>query len=111
MLRQISRTLLPRSPVSFRFLSTGLPAASAVDEAFVEAWKKVAPNIEPPKTPLSFMKPRPPIPPTIPGKLTVNFVLPYQSELANKEVYFPPFFVVSLFYTNIGRYLLIYSER
>ena len=52
----------------------------------MEAWKKVAPNIEPPKTPLSFMKPRPPTPSSIPSKLTVNFVLPYASELSSKEV-------------------------
>jgi F-type H+-transporting ATPase subunit delta len=52
----------------------------------VEAWKKVIPNIEPPKTPLSFMTPRPTTPSSIPSKLTVNFVLPYASELSTKEV-------------------------
>ncbi|PKA56332.1 ATP synthase subunit delta', mitochondrial [Apostasia shenzhenica] len=66
--------------------STDVLAAPAVDQTFVEAWKKVAPNIEPPKTPLAFMKPRPPTPSSIPAKLTVNFVLPYQSEISNKEV-------------------------
>ncbi|KAL6130517.1 PREDICTED: ATP synthase subunit delta', mitochondrial-like [Fragaria vesca subsp. vesca] len=54
--------------------------------AFNEAWKKVVPHIEPPKTPLSFMKPRPAVPSSIPTKLTVNFVLPYASELSAKEV-------------------------
>ena len=52
----------------------------------MEAWKKVAPNLELPKTPISLMQPRPPTPATIPTKLTVNFVLPYKSEIANKEV-------------------------
>lgn len=52
----------------------------------MEAWKKVIPNIDPPKTPLSFMQPRPATPSSIPSKLTVNFVLPYASELATKEV-------------------------
>ncbi|KHN01619.1 ATP synthase subunit delta', mitochondrial [Glycine soja] len=32
------------------------------------------------------MKPRPPTPSTLPSKLTVNFVLPYASQLAAKEV-------------------------
>ncbi|KAG0460618.1 hypothetical protein HPP92_020915 [Vanilla planifolia] len=76
-----------RSPAS-RFasqdFSTSVPATATVDSTFVDAWKKVAPNIDPPKTPLAFMKPRPPIPSTIPSKLTVNFVLPYQSEISNK---------------------------
>lgn len=69
-----------------RRFSTDLPAAAAVDEKFVETWKKVIPNIEPPKTPSAFMQPRPPTPSSIPSKLTVNFVLPYASELSNKEV-------------------------
>uniref|UniRef100_A0A1D1YP62 ATP synthase subunit delta', mitochondrial n=1 Tax=Anthurium amnicola TaxID=1678845 RepID=A0A1D1YP62_9ARAE len=95
MYRQACRLLLLRSPggaggraasAGARSFSTALPAEPVQDEAFVEAWKKVAPNIEPPKTPLSFMKPRPPTPSSIPAKLTVNFVLPYQTELGNKEV-------------------------
>ncbi|KAH9311303.1 hypothetical protein KI387_026338, partial [Taxus chinensis] len=64
------------------------PATSApsAHEEFLAAWKKVAPTIEPPKTPLAFMAARPEVPGTIPTKLTVNFVLPYQSELTAKEV-------------------------
>uniref|UniRef100_A0A0D9WZ17 ATP synthase subunit delta', mitochondrial n=1 Tax=Leersia perrieri TaxID=77586 RepID=A0A0D9WZ17_9ORYZ len=70
-----------------RALSTAaVPAEPSDDSAFVEAWKKVAPNIEPPTTPMSIMQPRPPTPAAIPSKLTVNFVLPYKSEIANKEV-------------------------
>ncbi|XP_074559068.1 ATP synthase subunit delta', mitochondrial-like [Curcuma longa] len=75
-----------RSAAAARPFSTDLPAAPTEDTAFVEAWRKVAPNIDPPKTPLAFMKPRPATPASIPTKLTVNFVLPYQSEIANKEV-------------------------
>ncbi|KAF8013800.1 hypothetical protein BT93_I1604 [Corymbia citriodora subsp. variegata] len=71
---------------SSRPFSTDLPAAETADAAFVEAWKKVIPNIDPPKTPLSYMQPRPATPSAIPSKLTVNFVLPYASELAAKEV-------------------------
>ncbi|BAT01594.1 Os07g0495400 [Oryza sativa Japonica Group] len=72
---------------SSRVLSTAeVPAEAATDSAFAEAWKKVAPNIEAPATPMSLMQPRPPTPAAIPSKLTVNFVLPYKSEIANKEV-------------------------
>ncbi|PKU62163.1 ATP synthase subunit delta', mitochondrial [Dendrobium catenatum] len=72
-------------PASQAF-STEVTEAPAVDSSFLEAWKKAAPNIDPPKTPLAFMKPRPPTPSSIPSKLTLNFVLPYQSEISNKEV-------------------------
>lgn len=92
MLRQVSRNLVTRGAASLsrrgtnRLFSTDLPATETTDSAFIEAWKKVIPNIEPPKTPLSFMKSRPPTPATIPSKLTVNFVLPDHSELSGKEV-------------------------
>ncbi|XP_052194796.1 ATP synthase subunit delta', mitochondrial-like [Diospyros lotus] len=88
MLRQAAARVLHRSavPPRVRPFSTDLPAAPAADETFVEAWKKVVPHIDPPKTPLAFMSPRPSTPSSIPSKLTVNFVLPYASELSTKEV-------------------------
>ncbi|XP_052170473.1 ATP synthase subunit delta', mitochondrial-like [Diospyros lotus] len=89
MLRHIATRILPRSSIvaaRARPFSTDLPAATVTDDKFVEAWKKVIPNIEPPKTPLAYMTPRPPTPSSIPSKLTVNFVLPYASELSAKEV-------------------------
>uniref|UniRef100_A0A2P2Q8Z3 ATP synthase F1 complex delta/epsilon subunit N-terminal domain-containing protein n=1 Tax=Rhizophora mucronata TaxID=61149 RepID=A0A2P2Q8Z3_RHIMU len=90
MFRQATRlvAMLPRIILSgrIRTFSSDLPAAEMADRNFVEAWKKVVPNLEPPKTPLSFMKPRPPPPSSIPPKLTVNFVLPCASELSAKEV-------------------------
>lgn len=89
MFRQAATRVLSRSSraaARARPFSTDLPAAASPDETFVEAWKKVIPNIEPPKTPLSFMTPRPATPSSIPSKLTVNFVLPYASELSTKEV-------------------------
>ncbi|KMZ64418.1 ATP synthase epsilon chain [Zostera marina] len=85
LLRPSSASLL-RNCASIRWFSAEPVVEANVDEAFVESWKKVAPNLDPPKTPLSFMEPRPPTPSAIPGKLTVNFVLPYRSEIANKEV-------------------------
>ncbi|KAF9623748.1 hypothetical protein IFM89_005255 [Coptis chinensis] len=89
MLRQVSRNLVSRatsSTIRSRSFATDLEANPPTDSAFIEAWKKIIPNIDPPKTPLSFMKSRPPTPNTIPSKLTVNFVLPYHSELSTKEV-------------------------
>ncbi|KAL7258509.1 hypothetical protein ACSBR1_004608 [Camellia fascicularis] len=94
MFRQIITRILSRSTMAFpaaaatraRPFSTDLPAAATTDETFVESWKKVIPNIEPPKTPMAFMTPRPSTPSSIPSKLSVNFVLPYSSELSTKEV-------------------------
>ncbi|GAB4827774.1 hypothetical protein Ancab_034660 [Ancistrocladus abbreviatus] len=90
MLRQACRCLLRsangRNAVRARSFSTDAPAVPAVDSTFIEAWKKTIPNIEPPKTPFSYMKPRPPTPSSIPSKLTVNLALPYSSVLSSKEV-------------------------
>ncbi|KAI8022415.1 hypothetical protein LOK49_LG03G02699 [Camellia lanceoleosa] len=93
MFRLITTRILSRSTMAFpaaatraRPFSTDLPAATTTDETFVESWKKVIPNIEPPKTPMAFMTPRPSTPSSIPSKLSVNFVLPYSSELSTKEV-------------------------
>ncbi|KAK9911170.1 hypothetical protein M0R45_035092 [Rubus argutus] len=87
MLRRATALLArPVSSLRARPFSTDVAETPAGNPAFYEAWKKVVPHIEPPKTPLSFMKPRPPTPASIPTKLTVNFVLPYASELSAKEV-------------------------
>ncbi|KAK7350506.1 hypothetical protein VNO77_09203 [Canavalia gladiata] len=85
MFRRATASLLSGPTRRCRF-STEVPATPAADSSFVEAWKKASPNLDPPKTPLSFMKPRPPVPSSLPSKLTVNFVLPYTSQLAAKEV-------------------------
>ncbi|EEF33620.1 ATP synthase subunit delta', mitochondrial [Ricinus communis] len=91
MLRQTSRLFgrsLTQQPKMMmgRAMSTEVPATASVDSDFVESWRKVVPNMDPPKTPAAFMQPRPSTPSTIPSKLTVNFVLPYASELSTKEV-------------------------
>nr|POE78396.1 atp synthase subunit delta', mitochondrial [Quercus suber] len=89
MFRQGSRLLagsvrLSRKPFS---TATEVPAAATTnaDSGFMESWKKVIPNIDPPKTSSHFMNPRPATPSSIPSKITVNFVLPYASELSTKE--------------------------
>ncbi|KAL9433987.1 hypothetical protein AB3S75_028761 [Citrus x aurantiifolia] len=87
MFRQASRLLARASAVTrSRAFSSEVPATPAVDSTFVESWKKVNPNMEAPKTPSVYMTPRPQTPTSIPSKLTVNFVLPYASELSAKEV-------------------------
>ncbi|KAL3653367.1 hypothetical protein CASFOL_003048 [Castilleja foliolosa] len=90
MLRQAPRFLLSRaSGASMRWgrqFATDLPSETATDPKFIDDWKKVMPNMDPPKTPSAYMKPRPPTPSTIPSKLTVNLVLPYNSVLSGKEV-------------------------
>ncbi|KAK9100069.1 hypothetical protein Scep_023499 [Stephania cephalantha] len=65
---------------------TALHREQSMKSTFVEAWKKLIPNIEPPNTNLSFMKAHPhPHHSSIPSKLIVNLVLPYQFEIASKE--------------------------
>ncbi|KAK9094782.1 hypothetical protein Scep_026251 [Stephania cephalantha] len=46
-----------------------------MDSAFVEAWKKLIPNIEPPKTPLSFMKAHSAPPLSHPSSSSTSFCL------------------------------------
>ncbi|CAM6047902.1 unnamed protein product [Sphagnum compactum] len=57
-----------------------------ITDKFKEDWKKIAPNFDIPKFPSNFMEARPPVPSTIPAKLTVNFVLPSQYEIQAKQV-------------------------
>ncbi|KAB5564173.1 hypothetical protein DKX38_004227 [Salix brachista] len=84
--RSIATTQQPIRLMGARPMSTNMPATPVEDSTFAASWKKVAPLIDPPKTPSAFMKPRPSTPSTIPSKITVNFVLPYASQLTSKEV-------------------------
>ncbi|KAL7107449.1 hypothetical protein ACP275_06G055600 [Erythranthe tilingii] len=90
MLRQGLRFLLSRASAATmrwtRQYAADLPAETSGDSKFVDAWKKVIPTIDPPRTPSAYMAPRPPTPSTIPSKLTVNLVLPYDSVLSAKQV-------------------------
>uniref|UniRef100_A0A7C9CUV2 ATP synthase F1 complex delta/epsilon subunit N-terminal domain-containing protein n=1 Tax=Opuntia streptacantha TaxID=393608 RepID=A0A7C9CUV2_OPUST len=81
-----SRLLLRSAKPRVFSTAAEVPATPEVDNTFIETWKKMIPNIEPPKTPSAYMKPRPPTPSTIPSKITVNLALPYSSLLASKEV-------------------------
>ncbi|KAJ6704013.1 ATP SYNTHASE DELTA/EPSILON CHAIN [Salix viminalis] len=84
--RSIATTQQPIRLMGARPMSTNMPATPVEDSTFAASWKKVAPHIDPPKTPSAFMKPRPSTPSAIPSKITVNFVLPYASQLTSKEV-------------------------
>ncbi|KAK9942444.1 hypothetical protein M0R45_008111 [Rubus argutus] len=87
MFRQASRLLGRPCWPRPRPFSTEVPAATpSTDSTFAEAWKKVMPNTDPPRTPSTYMEPRPPTPSSLPSKMTVNFVLPYSSELSAKQV-------------------------
>ncbi|XP_055811039.1 ATP synthase subunit delta', mitochondrial-like isoform X1 [Solanum dulcamara] len=87
MFRHGSRFLARATTMRWsRRFATDLQAEYVVDSNFAEAWKKAIPNVDPPKTPSAYMARRPATPSSIPSKLTVNFVLPYTSELSGKEV-------------------------
>ncbi|KAG6555444.1 hypothetical protein Mapa_002672 [Marchantia paleacea] len=58
----------------------------AITEDLRKAWKAVAPMLDVPKVPSDFLEGRPPVPTTIPTKLTVNFVLPQKYEMEAKQV-------------------------
>ncbi|CAL1376038.1 unnamed protein product [Linum trigynum] len=88
--RLLSRSIAHQQPtktqVAARAFSTDVSATPTEDSPFAQSWKKVIPHIDAPKTPSSYMKTRPPTASAIPTKLTVNFVLPYASQLSEKEV-------------------------
>ncbi|KAL3685777.1 hypothetical protein R1sor_003799 [Riccia sorocarpa] len=58
----------------------------AVTEELKKAWKAVAPILDFPKVPSNFLKQRPPVPATIPAKLTLNFVLPRKSHIEEVDM-------------------------
>ncbi|KAI3444841.1 hypothetical protein Pfo_001506 [Paulownia fortunei] len=64
------------------FSTSEVPIEPAADDLFTAAWRRVVPNVDPPKTPLAFMQPRP----SMPSKLTINLVSPYSSGFSNKQV-------------------------
>nr|GEZ64062.1 ATP synthase subunit delta', mitochondrial-like [Tanacetum cinerariifolium] len=82
MLRQLTSRILTKPTTSFfsaastrRPFSTEVADTPTGDEAFVEQWKKVVPNIDPPKTPSQYMKTPPPTPNVLPTKLTVKLTV------------------------------------
>eukprot|EP00897_Mesotaenium_endlicherianum_P002985 jgi/Mesen1/2714/ME000168S01797 len=85
MLSRSARSLIQRS-VRFHESFVQTRCFADVPEALKENFKKVAPNLEAPSTPVTFLKERPEVPSTIPEKVTVNFVLPHEVPFLNKQV-------------------------
>lgn len=71
-----------------RWYATEKPSGEALPDEFKKAWRGVAPNLDLPRFPISYMASRPETPSTIPTSLKVNLVLPYKFEIQNKEVRF-----------------------
>ncbi|VFQ75818.1 unnamed protein product [Cuscuta campestris] len=89
MFRHAASCLRNRSATSAgvsRGFSTDPASTPPADEAFASAWRRAAPGVDPPRTPLSFTQHRPPASSSIPAKLRINFVLPYDSEFSDNEV-------------------------
>ncbi|CAM6099430.1 unnamed protein product [Calypogeia fissa] len=76
----------PSRALAARSYATEKPSGEALPSEFKDAWRKVAPNLDLPRFPVSYMKPRPQPPATIPTSVTVNFVLPYKFEIQAREV-------------------------
>ncbi|KAL0429419.1 UNVERIFIED_CONTAM: ATP synthase subunit delta', mitochondrial [Sesamum radiatum] len=72
------------------FSSSEVPSEPVADDLFMAAWRRIVPNLDPPRTPLAFMQPRPPTASaaSTPSKLTINLVSHYSSELSNKQTLF-----------------------
>ncbi|KAL6569258.1 hypothetical protein OROMI_013772 [Orobanche minor] len=78
MLRRVAA-----APLFYRAFSTSeVPIDRLADDLFPAAWRRIIPNQDPPKTPLSFMQPRP----YTASKLTVNMASKYSAWFSNKQV-------------------------
>lgn len=84
MLRQVARGARP----GFLVARAAVARVSGVRHYadFETEFKKVAPILDVPHTPSSFMTKRPEVQASIPEKLTVNFVLPHEVPYSAKEV-------------------------
>jgi F-type H+-transporting ATPase subunit delta len=80
-----SRTVTAGAGAS-RSYSSEKPTGEALPDEFKHAWKSVAPNLDLPRFPISYMTERPETPTAIPTSLTVNLVLPYKFEIKGKQV-------------------------
>eukprot|EP00271_Cylindrocystis_brebissonii_P011735 TRINITY_DN29654_c0_g1_i1.p1 TRINITY_DN29654_c0_g1~~TRINITY_DN29654_c0_g1_i1.p1 ORF type:complete len:209 (-),score=48.20 TRINITY_DN29654_c0_g1_i1:1266-1892(-) len=94
MLRQAARALRSSSVIRHAdALSAGASASLGGRRHYADypaelkaAFQKVAPTLDPPTLQSSFMKERPPVPATIPEKVTFNFVLPHAIVMKEKQV-------------------------
>ncbi|KAK6119335.1 hypothetical protein DH2020_046917 [Rehmannia glutinosa] len=78
MLHRVTVRLLSRRHT---FSTSGGPTEQAADDLFTAAWRRIVPNLDPPKTPLAFVQPRP----SMASKLTINMVSQSSSGFSNKQ--------------------------
>ncbi|KAL1562058.1 ATPase [Salvia divinorum] len=78
MFRRGTASLLPHRRL---FSTSDVPTAAAADEPFAAAWRRIAPNVDLPKTPLAFRSSTT----SAASKLTINFTSRYSSHFANKQ--------------------------
>ncbi|CAI5461870.1 unnamed protein product [Closterium sp. Yama58-4] len=87
MFRSAKRVLLPAARAAAGVARIhGSAAASAESASLAEAYKRVAPQLDVPSTPLTYLKERPAVSATIPEKLTLNLSLPHAMPYSAKEV-------------------------
>ncbi|XP_057807518.1 ATP synthase subunit delta', mitochondrial-like [Salvia miltiorrhiza] len=77
--RGAARLLLHRRRLS----TTDVRTVPAADDLFAAAWRRIAPNVDLPETPLAF---RQPSTTSAASKLTINFNSRYSSRFSNKQV-------------------------
>ncbi|CAI5963329.1 unnamed protein product [Closterium sp. NIES-64] len=87
MFRSAKRVLLPAARAAAGVARIhGSAAASAESASLAEAYKRVAPQLDVPSTPLTYLKERPAVSAAIPEKLTLNLSLPHAMPYSAKEV-------------------------
>ncbi|CAI5490886.1 unnamed protein product [Closterium sp. Naga37s-1] len=87
MFRSAKRVLLPAARAAAGVARIhGSAAAPAESAGLAEAYKRVAPQLDVPSTPLTYLKERPAVAAAIPEKLTLNLSLPHAVPFSAKEV-------------------------
>ncbi|CAN6892897.1 unnamed protein product [Brassica oleracea var. botrytis] len=106
MLRQasclLSRSVTSASSKSVTAHTFPTEFPSKIDSTFVESWKRIAPNMGLPKTPPSFMKPRPSTASSIPTRLTVT---------VDKELLYSDHILLNFPTPKLDRYELLYFSN
>lgn len=94
MLRRFTVRLLSQSRRR-AYSTSDVPAEG---DPFTAAWRQIVPNVDPPKTPLAFVQPRPSAAASesIPSKLTINMVSRYSSQISNKQVLYSLYLPISV---------------
>ncbi|GJP46968.1 hypothetical protein CLOM_g6203 [Closterium sp. NIES-68] len=87
MFHSAKRVLLPAARAAAGVARIhGSAAAPAEAASLAEAYKRVAPQLDVPSTPTTYLKERPAVSATIPEKLTLNLSLPHAMPFSAKQV-------------------------